>query len=143
VTTAPQSRVHKIRVVEAVVRSGGCLCGAVRYSVRGEPVHVGRCHCADCRKESGSAFTFYAQWPVEAFEVSGDISTFQGRGFCPRCGSRLLDPPEPGDTHVEIRIGTLDDAPTDLKPEAEVWVKRREPWLLPVEGAAQHDENRH
>ena len=49
----------------------------------------------------------------------------------------------PGDTLIEIRLGSLDEAPFDLKPEAEVWVKRRESWLLPVEGAAQHDENRH
>ncbi len=129
--------------MEAGVRTGGCLCGAVRYSVRGDPVHVGRCHCADCRKESGSAFTVYAQWPLEAFDVSGEISSYDGRGFCARCGSRLLDPVAPGDRLVEIRLGSLDEAPFDLKPEAEVWVKRRESWLLPVEGAAQHDENRH
>jgi len=129
--------------VEAGVRTGGCLCGAVRYSVRGEPVHVGRCHCADCRKESGSAFTVYGQWPVEAFEVSGEVSSYEGRGFCPRCGSRLFDPVGSGDPLVEIRLGTLDDPPFELKPEAEVWVKRRESWLMPVEGAAQHRESRH
>jgi hypothetical protein len=129
--------------MDPVVRTGGCLCGAVRYSVRGEPVHVGRCHCSDCRRESGSAFTVYAQWPVEQLEVSGEIVSYEGRGFCPRCGSRLLNPPETGDGLVEVRIGTLDDAPFGLKPEAEVWVKRREPWISPVEGAAQHDENRH
>jgi len=54
----------------------------------------------------------------------------------------VLDPPAPGDTLLEIRLGSLDEAPFELKPEAEVWVKRRESWLLPVEGAAQHDENR-
>ena len=129
--------------MDPVVRTGGCLCGAVRYSVRGEPVHVGRCHCADCRRESGSAFTIYAHWPVEQFEVRGEIVSYEGRGFCPRCGSRLLDPPEPGDRLVEVRIGTLDDAPFGLKPETEVWVKRREAWIPPVEGAAQHNENRH
>jgi hypothetical protein len=26
-------------------------------------------------------------------------------------------------------------------PEAEIWVKRRESWIPPVEGAAQHDES--
>ena len=104
---------------------------------------MGRCHCSDCRKESGSTFTVYAQWPVERFEVSGEILSYHGRGFCPRCGSRLLNPPEPGDTLIEVRIGTLDDAPFGLKPEAELWVKRREPWIVPVEGASQHDENRH
>lgn len=126
-----------------VIRTGGCLCGAVRYSVRGEPAHVGRCHCGDCRKESGSAFTVYGQWPVEAFElITGEVATYDGRGFCARCGSRLLDPPEPGDALVEIRLGSLDDPPFRLKPEAEVWVKRREPWIPSVEGASQHDENR-
>src|SRR5215218_6593639 len=110
--------------VEAGVRTGGCLCGAVRYSVRGDPVHVGRCHCADCRKESGSAFIVYGQWPIEAFDVSGEISSYGGRGFCPLCGSRLLDPVGPGDTLIEIRLGSLDEAPFELKPEAEVWVKR-------------------
>jgi hypothetical protein len=84
----------------------------------------------------------YGHWPVEAFEVSGEISSYQGRGFCPACGSRLLDPVGPEDTLVEIRLGTLDEAPFELTPEAEVWVKRRESWLGPVEGAAQHDENR-
>ena len=129
--------------MEAGVRTGGCLCGAVRYSVRGHPVHVVRCHCADCRKESGSAFTVYAHWPVEAFELSGEVASYDGRGFCPRCGSRLLDTTgvDSGGTLIEIRIGSLDEAPFELKPEDEIWVKRRESWIPPVEGAAQHDES--
>ena len=84
----------------------------------------------------------YAQWPVEAFEVSGEIASYEGRGFCALCGARLLNPVDPGDTLIEIRLGSLDDAPFELKPEAEIWVKRRESWLPPVEGSAQHDENR-
>jgi hypothetical protein len=84
----------------------------------------------------------YAQWPVEAFEVSGEISSYDGRGFCPRCGSRIVDVSDLDDGLVEIRIGTLDEAPFNLRPEAEIWTKRREPWLPPVEGAAQHDESR-
>jgi hypothetical protein len=104
-------------------------------------MHVRRCHCANCRKESGSAFTVYAHWPAEAFELSGEIASYDGRGFCPRCGSRLVDTADPDDTFVEIRIGSLDEAPFELKPKDEVWVKRRESWIPPVEGAAQHDES--
>ncbi len=74
--------------------------------------------------------------------MSGNISSYDGRRFCPRCGSRLLGPVDPDDALIEICIGTLDDAPFELKPEAEVWVKRREPWIPPIEGASQHDENR-
>ena len=68
------------------------------------------------------------------------ISSYDGRGFCPRCGSRLLDTAAPRDTLVEIRIGSLDEAPFELKPGDEIWVKRRESWIPPVDGAAQHDE---
>jgi hypothetical protein len=121
------------------LRSGGCLCGAVRYSVEGEPFHVGRCHCADCRKESGSTYTIYGQWPLEKFTVEGEFATYEGRSFCPRCGSSLFSLFE---TEAEVRLGTLDDPPFELRPEAEVWIKRREPWLHEVEGAAQHVENR-
>ena len=42
-----------------------------------------------------------------------------------------------------MRIGSLDEAPFGLQPEAEIWIKRREPWLAPVDGASQHEENRH
>ena len=120
-------------------RSGGCLCGAVRYTVRGEPPHVGACHCGDCRKRSGSAFTFYGQWPREALEIEGERVTYDGDSFCPRCGGRVG---YHGDDGIELQLGSLDDPPADLVPEAELWIKRREPWLQPVEGASQHEENR-
>jgi hypothetical protein len=81
----------------------------------------------------------YALWPAEAFELSGEISSYDGRGFCSRCGSRLLDTSDLGDTLIEIRLGSLDEAPFELRPEDEIWVKRRESWIPPVESAAQHE----
>jgi len=42
--------------------------------------HVGRCHSADCRKESGSGFTVYGQWPIDALELTGDIASYHGPG---------------------------------------------------------------
>jgi len=92
--------------------------------------------------ESGSAFSVYAQWPVEVFETTGQIASYDGRGFCARCGSRLLDLSDLEDSIIEIRIGSLDDAPFELMPRTEIWVKRRESWIPPVDGATQHDENR-
>ncbi|MBS3649125.1 GFA family protein [Pseudaminobacter sp. 19-2017] len=112
-----------------VTRRGGCLCGAVRYEVEGEPLRVGLCHCADCRKESGSSFVTFAVWPTSSFRSTGDLKTFDGRGFCSECGSRLFNP---GAKETEIRVGSLDDAPAGLKPEYEIWVIRRETWLHPM-----------
>jgi hypothetical protein len=82
----------------------------------------------------------YGQWPVDAFESSGDVATYESDSFCPRCGSRLFSIYPEG---VELQLGSLDDAPFELRPEAEIWIKRREPWMHAVEGASQHQENRH
>jgi hypothetical protein len=83
----------------------------------------------------------YAHWPAEAFELTGEIASYDGRGFCPRCGSRLVDMTNADEPFVEIRVGSLDEAPFELKPKDEIWVKRRESWIPPVEGAAQYDES--
>jgi len=119
--------------------AGQCLCGQVRVSVRGAPLRTGVCHCMDCRRESGSAFTFYAVWPAGEFERSGDTAEFRGQHFCPRCGSRLFSV---DDREAEIKLGILSEAPTPLVPTYELWVKRREPWLRPIAGAEQFEENR-
>ena len=36
-------------------RTGGCLCGAVRYESEGEPFFALQCHCRDCQRSSGTA----------------------------------------------------------------------------------------
>lgn len=120
------------------VRTGGCACGAVRYEVRGEPVQVGLCHCTDCRKETGSAFLAYADWPAAAFSALGKYQTYEGRSFCRNCGTRLFHLSE---HHAEICIGSLDEAPTGLTPTREGWIKRREHWLAPVTHASQWQED--
>jgi hypothetical protein len=101
-------------------------------------LRVGLCHCTDCRKISGSAFVTFAVWPRQAFSSNGTVSSDSGRSFCPRCGSRLfsLRPDE-----AEIHLGSLVDAPTELRPDHELWVKRRERWLQPIPGARQYSED--
>jgi len=120
------------------VRTGGCLCGAVRYEVRGEPYQSGICHCATCRKLTGSAFSPTANWHADQFTMSGELKTFERRSFCPSCGSRLFFLFEGG---VEVFLGTLDDAPYDIAPMVEVWTVRREPWLPSLPGTARHLHN--
>ncbi|WP_313529749.1 GFA family protein [Shinella sp.] len=118
---------------------GSCLCGQVRITVRGAPDRVGICHCTDCRQESGSAFTFFGVWPAGQFEHTGETASFSGRSFCPHCGGRVFSL----DTHeAEVKLGILCDAPSPLTPSYELWVKRREPWLRPIDGAEQYEEDR-
>src|ERR1700709_269309 len=94
-------------------RTGGCLCGSVRYAVRGEPYKTGLCHCTDCRQVTGSAFLAYADWRPEQFECTGQVATFRGRSFCPVCGSRLFSRNE---RQVEVYIGSLDEVSSGITP---------------------------
>jgi hypothetical protein len=43
---------------------------------------------------------------------------------------------------AEVKLGMLTDAPTPLTPTYELWIKRRENWLAPIEGAEQFEEDR-
>ena len=124
---------------DIAVREGGCLCGAIRLRVKGEPKRIGLCHCLDCRKVSGSAFTAYAIWPRDAFESSGEMGVYAGRSFCKACGSRLVSLT---DDEAEVMLGSLDAAPSGLVPQYELWIGRREGWLHALPWAKQFAHDR-
>jgi hypothetical protein len=98
----------------------------------------GLCHCATCRKLTGSAFSATANWRRDQFRITGELQTYERRQFCSTCGSRLFLLFDEG---VEIFLGTLDQTPYDIKPMLEVWTIRREHWLPPVPGASPHERN--
>ena len=115
--------------------SGGCLCGDVRYEIRGAPVHVFHCHCSMCRRAGGTAFQTWAGLEADALTVTQGTtqsyisSSFAARSFCGRCGGQLFwnytteqTPP------VWVAVGTLDH-PELLTPERHVFAADRVPWL--------------
>jgi hypothetical protein len=119
------------------VLTGGCLCGGIRYRYEGEVREASYCHCADCRRVSGSAFGVSV--PVEAigFEItlgepksytrSGDSGRPVTRFFCPECGCPLFTVPP---LHPEIRFikaGSLDD-PSVVQPARQSWTSSRVAW---------------
>ncbi|MEM6617815.1 MAG: GFA family protein [Pseudomonadota bacterium] len=108
--------------------AGGCRCGAVRISARGAPLRVGICHCMDCRKHHGAPFYAAAIFPAAAVTVTGTSASYQGRHFCPVCGSPVFA--VTGD-ETEVHLGTL-DTPGLFAPDYETWTTRKEPWLPPL-----------
>src|SRR6266850_144945 len=79
------------------VFEGSCLCGAVRYRIAGRPGEMWHCHCTDCRKSHGAAFSSSVQVDRGNFKlICGDdrLVTYEAktgttRSFCGRCGSNV------------------------------------------------------
>ena len=116
------------------------MCRGVTFRVAGDPLRVGICHCTDCRKASGSAFSAFAVWPPEAYEqMTGVTGTYMGRSFCSTCGGRVASI---RDDEVEVMLGSLDQTPTELTPGYEFWIGRRESWLGPLPSTVQCEEDK-
>ncbi|WP_127113952.1 GFA family protein [Shimia sediminis] len=118
--------------------AGGCLCGKVRVTARGAPDRVGLCHCLNCRKHHGAVFYAAAIFPRSAVSLEGDTSSYEGRHFCPTCGSSVFA--VTGD-EIELHLGAL-DAPDQFQPEYELWAKRREAWLPAFDGVQSFARDR-
>ena len=117
---------------------GGCQCGKVRLLASGPPYRVGLCHCLDCRKHHGALFYASAIFPQESVEIDGTTAEYDGRHFCPCCGSSVF---AHSDNEIEVHLGAL-DSPDQLIPTYESWVLRRESWLSPVPQARQYQRDR-
>ncbi|MCB6178674.1 GFA family protein [Rhodobacter sp. Har01] len=118
--------------------TGGCLCGALRITATGQPWRVGLCHCLDCRKAHGALFHASAIFPQGAVTVTGETRSYNGRHFCPTCGSHVFG--RSGD-EVEVNLGAL-DAPDQFIPSYELWTLRRETWLPPFPLARSYKRDR-
>jgi hypothetical protein len=116
--------------------TGGCLCGAVRYEVRGPLRDVIVCHCVECRRSHGTsgAYTSVARDDVSVTDADGALRWFWGpksatrgeRAFCSRCGSSLFwrTPERPT---LGITAGTLDGS-TGLRIVQHIWDEQRADW---------------
>lgn len=130
-------------------RSGGCLCGAVRYVLKGEPRAIAICHCTHCQKQSGSLFSFnlvvretdYAQsGETMVYVDSGDSGQPVLRHFCGNCGSPVLAKIAAAPGKVVVKGGTLDSM-EGLRPKAEIYTDHAVGWLAPIEGTMRFARN--
>jgi hypothetical protein len=115
-----------------VKTTGGCLCGAVRYRLTGEPRGIVNCHCSKCRRFHGNfgAYTSVAVKELEFdeerglkwFESTTDETPNVFRGFCAECGSSLFWHPR-GRGSIAVAAGSLDE-PTQLQTIGHVWTSQ-------------------
>ncbi|HYE01280.1 MAG TPA: GFA family protein [Alphaproteobacteria bacterium] len=127
------------------VRGGGCLCGAVRYEVSGEPTSACYCHCRICQRAAGAPVVAWAGFAGGRFRlVSGTPTIFTSsrmaeRGFCARCGTtltfRYTTPGCQGEIH--IAVASLDE-PDEIAPGYHIWTDSRPAWFDTADSLPRH-----
>jgi hypothetical protein len=122
-----------------------CLCGGVTYEITGPIRRTRYCHCANCRKFSGTAC---AAWGlVETAHLVIDSSSVgvskydSGNGlrvFCTSCGSPLWYEPTQLPQYRGIPLGVI-DAVGVPEPQMHVWTKSMVSWAPIADDLPQHD----
>lgn len=124
---------------------GACLCGRVRYRVKGPLFHVTHCHCSMCRRQHGAAFATYAQFSPGDFEwTTGEdlVRLFEspaqaGWCFCSACGSSLAGS-DKGEI-TSITLATVEGDP-GIGPESHIFTGSKAAWHEITDLLPQHDE---
>ena len=114
---------------------GGCLCGSVRFEIKGPIRNIVYCHCSRCRKAQGSAFAANGIVMADDFTiVSGaesltayESSPGQSKYFCGICGSPIMSRTESRPEQVRVRLGTID---SDIRerPMAHIFATSKANW---------------
>jgi hypothetical protein len=119
-------------------RLASCHCGQLRLRCVGKPTTVSMCHCEECQRRTGSAFSIAAFFERGAVSVViGEAKTFTRDsasgypvtfGFCPECGSNLFWEPRRMPHLIGIAVGAFAD-PNFPQPEQSVWTEDKHVWI--------------
>jgi hypothetical protein len=119
------------------VHEARCTCGALSARAEGDTVRVSLCHCLECKRRTGSAFSWNATYEADRVEIAGPYRTHtrdsdDGRWgrhhFCPECGVAVFYEIEARPGMISIPAGAFAD-PDFPSPTIEVYDERRCPWL--------------
>ena len=117
-------------------RTGGCLCGKVRYPAEGAPIWVAHCHCKSCRKASGAPIVTWVgsgyqpdtvTWTyglAKPFASSPHVLHY----FCPDCDTPVSYESTQWPDELHISVATLDD-PESVTPTAHIDRSEHLAWL--------------
>ncbi len=116
---------------------GGCSCGAVRYQLKASPLSVNNCHCKDCQRYSGAAWSMSMIVKDEDFQVlageterydrTADSGNVIAMHFCAKCHNWLWNVPPAGGIKV-VRAGSLDDLDW-AAPVGNIWTDSKAAWV--------------
>lgn len=123
-----------VKASDALLITGQCYCGKIRFQATKPPKTVTYCHCRDCRRVTGAplaAFAAFDEKTISFFPNDGrKISINSGviRTFCDACGSPITGRYDYILNTVYIGLGLLDHA-DNHPPELHSHEDSRLDWL--------------
>lgn len=127
--------------------TGHCLCGAVKFEYEGPLGPISLCHCSQCRRAQGSAFS--ASAPVQKvhfrlIEGEDQVREFESRpgkyrAFCSNCGSPLYSRVDAIPGILRIRVGVINE-PLDLRPASHIYVGSKSDWFTITDDIPQYEK---
>jgi hypothetical protein len=128
--------------------SGGCLCGAVRYTVSADFIFTGKCYCEDCRRGSSSGHNSVYAVPEQSVKLTGELTEYQKKGgsghpitrrFCPVCGSKISTTAAAMPGVMLLTASSLDD-PEKFTSQMSIFTSRAPSWDRPPADAPSFPE---
>lgn len=115
------------------IQRGRCSCGHVRYDISVPPLALYLCHCTNCQRRTGSAFGMTMHIPSSGYSVTqGEVVNIGndklGTFVCSQCSSWVYNESSKSGV-ISFPPGTLDDT-SRLKPQANVWTRSAQPWVV-------------
>ena len=123
-------------IAEGESLEGGCLCGAIRYTLRGPTLFVSQCACKDCQKATGTGHTTIVGIHRSQLELSAPLATYTNTGdtggsvtrhFCGTCAGRLFTSGDLPGEFIMVQAGSLDN-PGAVSPENVIYMKDAVAW---------------
>jgi hypothetical protein len=120
-----------------VTLTARCNCGALSAACDGAPIRVSVCHCLDCKRRTGIAFSWNARFSSAQVRIEGEAASWRQSGpsgatttrrFCPLCGVTIAYASDAEPDVVAIPCGAFADAGI-LTPHRTAWAERRNPWV--------------
>lgn len=128
------------------MHQGSCLCGAVRFTFPGVIAAPSVCHCSQCRRQSGHAWSS-ADVALSDLTIDGadavkwfSASDRARRGFCATCGSFLFWQGT-GSDRISVAMGAL-TAPTGARLAAHIFVADKGDYYDIADGVPQFPQDR-
>lgn len=116
--------------------AGSCLCGEIAFRLRAPGKRLAHCHCQDCRKFHGAAFSTFVEvaksdivWEKGAHLLTTFVAeNGSRRQFCRQCGSSVTFAGREQHLSIEISRALLEDS-SGITPDAQLFCAQKVAWL--------------